>query len=108
MSKSDEQSLPNAFPEKWAKILKDLPEFKDTADAANVEDLKKIIITSEGNIFTIEGAQGADVKLSGAKELVKEMSGPYKDALKVQMAKIKYALFCLEGKGTELGDKESE
>jgi len=108
MSKSDDQSLPNVFPEKWNKVLKEIPEFKDTADASSPDELKKIIVTCEGNIYTIEGSKEADIKLSGAKELVKEMSAPYKDALKVQMAKIKYALFCLEGKGTELGDKESE
>lgn len=107
MSKTDNQS-PTTFPEKWNKVLKDLPEFKDTADAATADDLKKIIVTCEGNIFNIENSKDDDVKLTGAKELVKEMSAPYKDALKVQMAKIKYALFCLEGKGTELGDKDSE
>jgi|GEM_PF-2666284 hypothetical protein len=108
MSKTKDQSSPTTFPEKWNKVLKDLPEFKDTADAANADELNKIIVTCEGNIYTIEAAKEADAKLSGAKEIAKELSGPYKDALKVQMAKIKYALFCLEGKGTELGDKESE
>jgi hypothetical protein len=88
------------------KILKDLPEFKDTADAASVEELNSIIITSEGNIFTVEKEKEDDVKLTGAKELVKEMSAPYKDALKVQMAKIKYALFLLQGKGVDLDNKD--
>lgn len=108
MSKNKDQSSPTTFPEKWNKVLKDLPEFKDIADAASAEDLKKIIVTCEGNIFNIETSKEADAKLSGAKEIAKELSGPYKDALKIQMAKIKYALFCLESKGTELGDKESE
>jgi len=43
--------------------------------------------------------KGADAKLSGAKELVKEYSAPYRDAIKAQTAKIKYALFLLEQKG---------
>ena len=47
-----------------------------------------------------------DIKLAGAKELVKEYSSLYKDGLKVQMAKIKYALFLLEGKGVDLDNKE--
>jgi hypothetical protein len=105
MSKNDDQ-MPTTFPEKWTKILKDLPEFKDTADAASVEELNSIIITSEGNIFTVEKEKEDDVKLTGAKELVKEMSAPYKDALKVQMAKIKYALFLLQGKGVDLDNKD--
>lgn len=94
------------FPEKWAKVIKELPEFKDSADASSAEDLKKIIVTCEGNIYTIEKEKDADVKLNAAKELVKEHSAPYRDAAKVQMAKIKYALFLLEGKGIDLNNKD--
>lgn len=94
------------FPEKWNKVLKELPEFKETADAASVDDLKKIIVTCEGNIYTVEKEKDDDTKLNGAKDLVKEYSAPYRDAVKVQTAKVKYALFLLESKGTELGDKD--
>lgn len=97
---------PVTFPEKWAKVLKDLPEFKENADAASTEDLKKIIVTSEGNIYTIEKEKDDDTKLNAARELVKEYSAPYRDAAKVQMAKIKYALFLLEGKGEDLDNKD--
>jgi hypothetical protein len=94
------------FPDKYAKVLKDLPEFKDTADAASTDDLKKIIVTCEGNIYTVEKEKDDDTKLNGAKELVKEYSAPYRDAIKVQTAKIKYALYLLEGKGEDLNNKE--
>jgi hypothetical protein len=104
MSKNNNQA-PVTFPEKWSKVIVSLPEFKDTADAASEEDLKKIIVTCEGNIYTIDQEKDADVKLNGAKELVKEYSEPYRDALKVQTAKIKYALFLLEGKGVDLDNK---
>ena len=107
MTNSDDQ-MPITFPEKWLKVLKDLPEFKDTADAASADDLKKIIVTSEGNIFTIEKEKESDTKLNAAKEVVKEFSAPYRDAIKVQTAKIKYALFLLDGKGEELGDKDTD
>lgn len=104
MSKEDTQDNTESsiFPEKYAKVLKEIPEFKDTADAASAEDLKKIIITSEGHLFTIEKEKEADIKLNGAKELVKEYSAPYRDAEKMQMVKIKYALFLLEGKGVDI------
>ena len=92
--------------EKWAKVIKDLPEFKDTADAASTEELKKIIVTCEGNLYTIEKEQSGDTKLNGAKEIVKELSEPYRDAKKVQQAKIQYALFLLEGKGVDLDNKD--
>jgi hypothetical protein len=94
------------FPEKWAKVIKDLPEFKDTADAASTDDLKKIIVTCEGNIYTVDKEQEADHKLNGAKEIVKELSAPYRDAKKVQQAKIQYALFLLESKGVDLDNKD--
>lgn len=106
MSKKKDAQAPTTFPEKWYKVIAGLPEFKDNADAASVDDLKKIIVTCEGNIYTIDQEKEADIKLNGAKELVKEYSEPYRDALKVQTAKIKYALFLLEGKGVELDNKD--
>jgi hypothetical protein len=103
MSKTNE---PVTFPEKWAKVLKELPEFKDTADAASTDDLKKIIVTCEGNIYTIDKEKEDDTKLNAARELVKDYSAPYRDAVKVQTAKVKYALFLLEGKGVDLNNKD--
>lgn len=103
MSKDND---PVTFSEKWAKVIKSLPEFKDTADAAGAEELKKIIVTCEGNIYTIEKEKEADVKLTAARELASELAEPYTDAKKVQMAKIQYALFLLEGKGVELDNKD--
>jgi hypothetical protein len=97
----------NLFSNKWAKVLKDLPEFKDIADAASADELKKIIVTCEGNIYTVEKEKDDDTKLNAAKELVKEYSAPYRDAIKVQTAKIKYALYLLDGKGEELDNKDS-
>lgn len=105
MSKKDGQT-PETFPDKYGKVIEGLPEFKETADAASEEDLKKIIVACEGNIYTIDQEKAADDKLNGAKEIVKDLSEPYRDALKVQTAKIKYALFLLEGKGVDLNNKD--
>ena len=105
MSKAN-NSDPVTFPEKYAKVLKDLPEFKEIADAASTEDLKKIIVESEGNIYTIDKEKDDDTKLNAAKELVKDYSAPYRDAIKVQTTKVKYALFLLEGKGIDLDNKD--
>lgn len=106
MAKKKDDQAPTTFPEKWWKVILSLPEFKDTADAASVDDLKKTIVECEGNIYTIDQEKEADLKLSGAKEIVKELSEPYRDAVKAQTAKIKYALFLLEGKGVDLDNKE--
>ena len=108
MSQTANDQQPTTFPEKWMKVLKDLPEFKDNADASSTDDLKKMIVTCEGNIYTVENEKAEDVKLNAAKELVKEHSAPYRDAIKVQTAKIKYCLFLLEGKGVNLNNNDKE
>ncbi len=107
MSKQDD-SIPSTFPKKYAKILKSMPEFQETADAASAEDLKKIIVEAEGNVYTIEKNKEADPKLNAAKEIAKDISGSYGDARKAQMTKINYALFLLEGKGENLDTKEAD
>ena len=106
MNKDDgtKDQAPTSFPEKWFKIVQKLPEFKEAADAASVEDLKKMIVEAEGNIYTINQDEVADVKLSSAKEIAKDLSSIYRDGRKSQNAKIQYALFLLEGKGVELSN----
>jgi hypothetical protein len=106
MSNTKDDDMPTTFPDKWLKLLEKMPEFKEIADAASAEDLKKIVVESEGNIYTIEKEQEADVKLNGAKELVKEYSAPYREAIKAQTVKVKYAMFLLEGKGINLDNKD--
>ena len=105
MSKKTDDA-PTTFSEKWFKVISKLPEFKETADSASTEDLKKILVTCEGNIYTIEKEREEDTKLNAAKALVKDYSEPHRDAIKVQTAKIKYALFLLDGKGVELDNKD--
>ena len=106
MSKDNKDQMPAVLPEKYAKVIAKMPEFKDTADASSVEDLKKIIVTCEGNIYTINQDEASNVKLSAAKDMVKELSEPYRDAKKVQQAKIQYSLFLLENKGVDLNNKD--
>lgn len=108
MSKKQDDTMPTTFPQKYAKVLKELPEFKSIADAASPEDLKKIILESNGNIYNIEKAKEEDVKLTAAKELTRDLASGYKDAIKVQNVKSRYALFLLEGAGTEIGNSETE
>ena len=107
MSKTDDQ-MPTTFSDKWMKVLKDMPEFKEIAEKSNTDELKAIIITSEGNISNIEKSKAEDEKLNAAKEIIKDLNAPYRDAIKCQQCKVKYALFCLEGNGVEIGDKETE
>jgi hypothetical protein len=106
MTKKDGAGALTSLPKKWDDMIKKMPEFKDTADAASVEDLKKIIVECEGNIHTVSRDEEADIKLSGAREMSKELSAPYREAKKYQQAKIQYALLCLESKGVDLDNRE--
>jgi hypothetical protein len=91
------------FPAKW---LKKLPiGFVDNVESMSNEEVKKIILESEANIYTIEKEKEKDVKLNGAKDLVKEYSASYNEAKSTQQAKIKYCLFLLEGRGIALDSK---
>jgi hypothetical protein len=94
------------LPKKWDNIIKKMPEFKETADAADVDTLKKIIVDCEGNLYTIGKEEEQDIKLASAKEMAKTLSEPHRDARKYQQAKIQYALLLLEGKGVDLDNKE--
>lgn len=107
MGKKDNGPL-TSLPKKWDDLIKKMPEFKDTADAASVEELKKIIVECEGNIYTLNNEQDADDKLTAAKEVAKDLSTPYRDAKKTQQAKIQYALLCLESKGVDLDNKDDK
>lgn len=93
------KKVDSEFSDKWMKVLKGMPDFKDTADSSSAEDLKKMIVACEGNISVIEKEKSDDLKLAGARELASEYSKTYAEGIKVQMAKIKYSIFLLEGKG---------
>lgn len=97
---AEASELENAFPKKWADKLP--TGFADTASSMSDEELKKVIVDCEGNIYTIEKEKQSDVKLKAAKEVAKDAAAPYRDAANAQMAKIKYALYLLENRGVDL------
>ena len=96
---------PEDFPTKWWKILEKMPEFKDVADGSSTDELKKIVLTCESNLFTIDNDLANDATLQSAKELVKTTSAPHKEAAKFQTVKIKYAVYLLESKGVKVETK---
>jgi hypothetical protein len=96
----------NQFPKKYKKLLN--PEFTDNADGLSEEDLKKTILTCEGNLYTIEKEKENDAKLNAALSLAKDYKMPYVEAEKYQKAKIQYCLFLLENKGVMMNSEEKE
>jgi hypothetical protein len=93
----DDQAV---FPKKW---MDKLPTgWSDGANSMKEDELKKVIVECEGNLYTIDQAKNADEKLNGAKELARELGSSYRESRNAQQAKIQYALFLLEGRGMDL------
>jgi len=107
MSKKQAEAI-MGLPKKWGDLIRKNPEFKDTADAASVDELKQIIVTCEGNLFIITKEVEANTDLANAKEKVKDLSSAYREAKNSQQAKIQYALLLLESKGVDLDNQEDE
>lgn len=85
------------------KIIAKLPAgFAEDCASFTGNDLRAEIIRAETSLRTVEQEMKADEKLTGARELVKDLSAAYNEAKKAQRAKIQYALHVLEERG-ELG-----
>jgi hypothetical protein len=90
------------------KILDALPEgWSEGANSMKEEDLKKEIVQCEGNLYVITQAKDGDTKLYAAREEVKGMLEPYREASKTQKAKITYALWLLESRGVNLDNQDT-
>lgn len=82
------------------KIIAKLPTgFVDEVSGMNKTALRSAIIQAETNKRAIEQQKAEDEKLNGAKEIVKDLMGPYRDATSAQNAKIAYVLHVLEERG---------
>lgn len=82
------------------KLIKKLPkEFDAKVDGCSKDEIDKLILESEATIYAIEKEMDADEKLNAAKSVVKEFSKDYRDKKSTEMAKIKYCLWVLEGRG---------
>ena len=94
------ESEDTGFSKKWDKFLKTMPETKDSLDSMGPDELKKVLMECEGHIYETEKEMQNDEKLRAAKELAADFSKGYKEAMKVEMCKIKYSLFLLKEKGS--------
>ncbi len=65
------------------------------------EDLRATIVRCENNVKTSEEARANSEQLQAAKATVKEIDGPFRDAIKYQRAKQRYAALRLEETGAE-------
>lgn len=85
------------------KIIAKLPVgFVEDAARMDGDALRAEIVKAETSIREVEREQGQDEKLTGARDIVKDIVGSYNEAKRAQRAKIAYALHVLEERG-ELG-----
>lgn len=77
-----------------------LPHVWQTGEHSNL-DLKASVIESGLRILEIKNDRDNDVQLQDLKETVEEMMGYYQDAIDVERAKIKYAMYLLRMKVDE-------
>ena len=82
------------------KIIAKLPVgFVEDAAGMDGDRLRAKIVRAEEQLREVEREQGADEKLAGAREIVKDLAGSYNDAKRAQRAKIAYSLHLLEERG---------
>jgi len=94
------------FPEKYTKILnKFAGEFVDGTASKTDEEIRKAILSAEAGMYEVEQAQDADTKLTAHKDMVKELSGPYRETKSIENAKIKYCIHLLESRGQPINKK---
>jgi hypothetical protein len=95
-SKKDDIDISDGFPNKWKKLIS---HWTDTADGFSEEDLNKTIIDSEKAVSDTDRDIENDERLNALKEELKEVSGAYKDTMKVLNAKIRYCVYLLNQRG---------
>lgn len=81
------------------KLQKGAPDFTDSANAMQTDDLKALVLKCEKSIVEIDKAKDEDHKLNAAKEVVKSFGKPYSESKALETAKIKYCMYVLESRG---------
>lgn len=82
------------------KIMKNLPtSWAEEAEAMDETQLRDVVIESSNNIRVTKQEMDENPGVTEARDAVKEVTGPFRDAMKAQKAKIDYALYLLESKG---------
>lgn len=78
----------------------------ETLDSATPEELKGRLVSLASHEAETEKAQAEDEELKEAKEVVKNLGGPFKDTLKGIKLQRTYISNLLDEKGTDVTKKE--
>lgn len=89
-------------------IAKLPPGYVEDVAGMGGEDMRAAIVQANVNIRVVKSEREHDAKLAGAKEMVRDLSAPYRDAIGAQNAKIAYLLWQLEERGELVEEMEAE
>ena len=88
------------FPPRFAKKLP--TGYEETIQSMDTDEIKSKIYEAQCHVYEVEKAKDEDEKLNAAREMVKELSAPYKETRDNEIAKLKYCFFVLESRGVNL------
>ena len=106
-AKTEAGANPTGLPKKWDNLLKKMLSSNRQPKAADIPELKKIIVEAEGNIYTANKEEEADGKLAGAREVVKNFLSHIVMLKMTNRPKFNMPSL-LEGKGVDLDNKSSK
>lgn len=91
------------FPEKYMKKLNTFAQgYVESVESANTDEIKRLILSSEKNLYDIEHEKDNNANLSKLKEDLKEVMAPYAEARQTETAKIKYCLWTLDQRNIKM------
>lgn len=87
------------------KMQKEYPNFVEVTDVMTLSELKKSMSKYANYAEETKLALKCDEEINNHKEVVKELSAPYKDALKALNAKMAYVHIAMKDKAVD-GEEE--
>lgn len=75
-----------------AKVEEEFPEFASEVASLSQDELKNRVVSLVESLRQIDDELKNNEKIQEAKEVLKEMTGPYRDAKKALSLKVKFLL----------------
>lgn len=96
MSDKEESSFPK-------RLEKKLPTgFQEAVQSMDTDEIKSKLYETQAHLYEIDKAKDADENLAKAREEVKMLLEPYKDAAATENAKVKFCFCVLESRGVKI------
>ncbi len=89
---------------KLEKAIKkaELTEWYNELQSKSAEDIKANMVQHEGRVYEIDRELEENDEINAAKEVLKELTAPYKETKKTEQLKIKALCSILENRGVEI------